>query len=378
MRLAWHGQWYSRSPGVSSGGSTLKKPPSLRNNNGSLQVRARIDGKDAFINRLGRWDDPVAVAKAQAISAQIWSDYQQGSFDRSLMAYQPLVDGKQVGLLEALKARAESKRQAAAIHAHKLLQRYGKPIRTRSDAEGFLAWLRAEDLSDCTIAGLMPHYRQCSGGNRHLFFHKLKWQRRSVQSDVLSVDEIQAVLADLESNESWYYPLFLLWLSTGLRNAEIRGLTWDGIRWEDGEVLVCKSLRRDGYSSGHHSWATTKTGRERVVPLTAQVLETLQQHKAEMKKLGIYDPYGLVFVTPTSYGNVYDHLVGRVWKRSLERCGLKPRRLYAQRHSFLSHALAMGNSPADLAAAAGHSTKMLLDTYAKPTGRLKMPSWQTA
>ena len=33
---------------------------------------------------------------------------------------------------------------------------------------------------------------------------------------------------------------------------------------------------------------------------------------------------------------------------------------------------------ADLAAAAGHSTKMLLDTYAKPTGRLKMPSWQTA
>jgi len=40
--------------------------------------------------------------------------------------------------------------------------------------------------------------------------------------------------------------------------------------------------------------------------------------------------------------------------------------------------LAMGNSPADLAAVAGHSTKMLLDTYAKPTGRLKMPRWQTA
>ncbi|NDD68474.1 MAG: site-specific integrase, partial [Synechococcaceae bacterium WB9_4xC_028] len=53
------------------------------------------------MNRLGRWDDPVAVAKAQAISAQIWSDYQQGTFDRSLMAYQPLINGKEVGLLEA-------------------------------------------------------------------------------------------------------------------------------------------------------------------------------------------------------------------------------------------------------------------------------------
>ncbi|MEB3308194.1 MAG: site-specific integrase, partial [Cyanobacteriota bacterium] len=47
----------------------------------------------------------------------------------------------------------------------------------------------------------------------------------------------------------------------------------------------------------------------------------------------------------------------------------------AQRHSFLSHALVMGNSPADLAQIAGHSTEMLLKTYAKPTGRVKLPSW---
>ena len=143
-------------------------------------------------------------------------------------------------------------------------------------------------------------------------------------------------------------------------------------------MLVMKSLRRDGYSSGKVEWAPTKTGKERVVPLTAQVLEALRQHQQEMQLLEIYDLYGLVFVTPTSHSNIYDHLLGRVWHRSLQRCGLKPCRLYAQRHSFLSHALAMGNSPADLAAAAGHSTKMLLDTYAKPTGRLKMPTWATA
>ena len=63
----------------------------------------RTDGKDALINRLGCWNDTVAVAKAQAISAQIWSDYQQGTFDRSPMAYQPLVKGKQVGLLESIE-----------------------------------------------------------------------------------------------------------------------------------------------------------------------------------------------------------------------------------------------------------------------------------
>ena len=204
----------------------------------------------------------MAVAKAHAIAAQIWSDFQQGTFDRSLMAYQPLISGKEVGLLEAVKARAEEKRQAAAIHAYRVLKRYGKPIRNRSDAEAFLGWLRAEGLSDCTIVGLMTHYRQCSGGNRHLFSHKLKWQQRSVQSAC----EFQAVLVYLESNDPWYYPLFVLWLSNGLRDGEIRGLTWDFIGWEVGELLVCKGLRRDSSSSGHHSWASTKTGRAGCAP----------------------------------------------------------------------------------------------------------------
>jgi hypothetical protein len=35
----------------------------------------------------------------------------------------------------------------------------------------------------------------------------------------------------------------------------------------------------------------------------------------------------------------------------------------------------MGNSPADLAAVAGHRTEELLKTYAKPTGRLVLPQW---
>jgi len=49
----------------------------------------------------------VAVAKSPAIAAQIWSDYCQGTFDRSLMVYQPLIGGKEVGLLEALRVGGE-------------------------------------------------------------------------------------------------------------------------------------------------------------------------------------------------------------------------------------------------------------------------------
>ena len=98
----------------------MKKPPALRNNNGVVQVRLRIDGRDHFINRIGRWDDPIAHAKASAIAAQIWCDYKEGILDASFLSYQPAVKDKEVGLLDALKQKAEQNRQSSSIHAYRV------------------------------------------------------------------------------------------------------------------------------------------------------------------------------------------------------------------------------------------------------------------
>ena len=192
---------------------------------------------------------------------------------------------------------------------------------------------------------------------------------------MLSKAEIQSVLKDLRTFESWFYPVFALWLGTGLRNAEVIGLTWDAVRLEERELLIHKTLKRDGTAMHKRSWSTTKTGRSRVVPLREDLVLLLEEHKERMKCLGLVVQRGLVFVTPRTHGHLYDSGLEKVWKRSHRRVGLTPRRLYAQRHSFLSHALAMGNSPADLAAVAGHRTEELLKTYAKPTGKVVMPSW---
>ena len=80
----------------------LKKPPRVRDNNGALQVRLRLDGRDHFINRLGRFDDPVAQARGQAICAEIWRDAQQGDLDLSLNRYRPLVERRDQDLLVLL------------------------------------------------------------------------------------------------------------------------------------------------------------------------------------------------------------------------------------------------------------------------------------
>ena len=337
-------------------------------------MRVRLEGKDCFINRLGRWDDPIAVAKAQAISAEIWSDYQQGTLDWSLNRYKPLVEGKDPELLKALEELMLRKRQGRTTHAYRVLRRYGGALRSEGEVSAFLRWMEAEGLAPATRSTILSTIRSVQPANKALTSAVIKVPHRSVQEELLSKGEIQKVLKDLFVNEEWFYPCFAVWLGTGLRNSELIGLTWDCVRLEEGELLITKTLRRDGVSTHKRQWSGTKTGKSRVVPLRDDLVLLLQEHKEQMAALGLDTYRGLVFVTPKTYGHLYDSGLELVWKRSQRRVGLAPRRLYAQRHSFLSHALA-GNSPADLAAVAGHRTEQLLNTYAKPTGRLVMPEW---
>ena len=86
------------------GRAVLKKPSRVRDNNGALQVRLRLGGRDHFINRIGRFDDPVAQARGQAICAEIWRDVQQGDLDLSLNRSRPLVGDRDQDLLERISA----------------------------------------------------------------------------------------------------------------------------------------------------------------------------------------------------------------------------------------------------------------------------------
>ena len=112
----------------------------------------RIDGRDHFINRIGRWDDPVAQARAQSISAEIWRDYQQGTMDWSLCRYRPLVKGHDLDLLKGLEELMERKRQGRCTHAYRAVKRYGGGMRTEAEVAAFLKWMEAEGLAASTRA----------------------------------------------------------------------------------------------------------------------------------------------------------------------------------------------------------------------------------
>jgi integrase len=354
----------------------VRKPPSLRNNNGAIQLRVRLDGNDYFINRLGKYNDSVALAKASTISARIWQGYCSGSLDYSLESYKPVPEeSADESLVGALQQHFLSNGQGRVRHALRLVEAYGRPLRTRQQVAAFLVWLEERGIAAQTRVGILSTFRRVKPEQPAFRGHRIRVPPRSVVNDILSRSEVVFILDYLQQNDSWYYPVFFVWLGTGLRNSELIGLTWDSVDFEQAELKITKSLRRREDSNVLRDWGNTKTKRHRVVPMTPGVIGVLREHQELMQDLDLYAPEQLVFLTKRSKSNLYDALLERVWKRTLAECGIKYRKLYSQRHTFLSHTLAAGNSPSDVAAIAGHRVDELLKTYAKPTGRVKLVEW---
>ena len=159
----------------------MRKAPSLRNNNGALQVRVRLDGKDCFINPLGRWEDPVARARAQAISAEIWSDFQQGTLDCSLCRNKPLVSGQDPELVKALEDLMLRKRQGRTTHAYRVVRCYGGALRSEGEVSAFLRWMEAEGLAPATRSTILSTIRSVQLANKALASAVIKVPHRSVQ-----------------------------------------------------------------------------------------------------------------------------------------------------------------------------------------------------
>lgn len=354
----------------------MRKPPTIRNNGGVIQLRVRIDGVDNFINRLGRYNNPVDIAKAQSISQKIWLDYQMQTLDKSLDSYRPsepnVADKSLVELLTDLLA---STGYGQVRHALRLVEQYQKPLKTHDEVAGFLAWMDAKGIAPNTRLCILSTLRRVQPQNVGLRRHRIKVPPRPIATEIFTKSEVHTILSYLSENDEWYYPVFATWFSTGLRNSELIGLTWDCIDYEEKRVKIVKSLKRAEGSATRRKWSTTKNGKHRYVPMSKLLTSVLKKHQIKMKQLGLYQPQGLLFVTRRTKSNLYDLLLERVWKRTLEAVDIRYRKLYSQRHTFLSHTLASGNSPADVAEIAGHRLEELLRTYSHSTGNIKMIEW---
>lgn len=160
--------------------------------------------------------------------------------------------------------------------------------------------------------------------------------------------------------------LYVLALSTGLRQGEALGLVWGDISEDGGTVAITRALQR---IEGQYQFVEPKTPLSRRVihlPLTAR--RSLEAHRgrqaAERLANGAHwQGDGLVFTTvegrPLDASFVTHHL-----QKLLARAGLRHQRFHDLRHACASLLLAQGVSARVVMDLLGHSQiSLTLNTY---------------
>ncbi|MEZ4436974.1 MAG: tyrosine-type recombinase/integrase [bacterium] len=148
-----------------------------------------------------------------------------------------------------------------------------------------------------------------------------------------------------------WYTFFLLALRTGLRKGELFALHWSEVDFEGKAITVKYTHWRGG------SLVSPKSGRSRVVPMGADVIEALRDWREKT-------PGALVF--PSRSGGVvtYIHSANTALNAALDRAGLRHIRFHDLRHTFASHLVLKGCSLRLVQLLMGHCSVTLTERYA--------------
>jgi integrase len=165
------------------------------------------------------------------------------------------------------------------------------------------------------------------------------------------------VLAD--SIDPAYRALVLLGGYCGLRLGEMLALRRRHVDCLRGRVEVHATLYELPNGELVENPPKTRAG-QRAVPMPRVVVETLHEHLAAYEG----GPDDHLFTAPEG-GPVRAHAWRRrVWAPTVERAGLAPLRVHDLRHSAVAMWIAVGASPNEVAARAGHaSVTTVLNIY---------------
>jgi integrase len=182
-------------------------------------------------------------------------------------------------------------------------------------------------------------------------------------------DEITAILNAVNNDtfcptgsrykHSFYYPFIYFIFKTGVRNAEAVGLRVSSIDLIRKHILIKEVLARS--TKGTHAEARvrkeTKNGKERLLPLTDDLLEVLKPVLINKQ------PDDLVFQSFKGLPIDDRMFQRRVFKVVLKGLNIKDRALYACRHTFGSRCIDAGINPVMTAFLMGNNPETALKNY---------------
>jgi integrase len=177
---------------------------------------------------------------------------------------------------------------------------------------------------------------------------------------------------------SWDTAIMLA-LATGARRGELAALRWENVTIEAGPDGAERGMAaiRASFSETKAGVAlkSTKTGRERSVPLSSLALEALRlqrfrQAEDAFKAEDGYDPQGFVFAD--RFGHPHRPFAFTEAFRVIAKNAKVKKRLHDARHWTASHLLAAGVDVRTVATILGHSSpQTTLNVYAHQLAGLK-------
>jgi len=192
-------------------------------------------------------------------------------------------------------------------------------------------------------------------------FRMPKAPQQDHEVTVITKPEINLIMIALKSKSQqkgvdWsLYAEFML--QTGMRTGEVRALKWSDIDKEANRVLV-----HCNYTLTHGHKDSTKTNKQRWVPLNGTALEVLAQLKTTDEYIFPWNRY--------SFQSYFRDRVDQLFHAGLVKARYRP---YDLRHVAISRWLEAGIPVTQAAAWAGNTSEVVWKHYAGTTQKFEMP-----
>ena len=190
---------------------------------------------------------------------------------------------------------------------------------------------------------------------------------------ILRDEKIKEFLSEIQGKKN--EDIFFVDLWTGLREAEIIGLTWDCIDFKKKVIRVEKQLKRkgNGNTKNHYEFDTLKNEKTRIVkpaPFVFDRLKKVRAKQAENKlKYGqnFQNPHNLVFTNELG-NHIGAECLLKCFKVRAKHIGLPKMRFHDLRHTWVVMMLESGVNIKTVSEMAGHATvAFTLDVYGHVT-----------
>jgi integrase len=183
--------------------------------------------------------------------------------------------------------------------------------------------------------------------------------RKNAKMKIWTVEEQKAFLDHVRQESDFYYMLFLLALTSGMRKGEILGLQWNDVDTKQGIVSVKRTA----------VWAQ-RTLYLKDMPKTESSIRTIQLPEQTAKVLKRWqmacpaNTMNLVFPSPKTGGILYPNSLDKAFQKAVRGAGVPEISFHGLRHTFATTLLANNVNPKIVQEMLGHATiKTTMDTY---------------